>query len=455
MGNINSSSMGFAICNNVEISVIDTRSNIITKHIQTHNKATRQMVSGLIRFLNGDFNKTFLQPDPQYSNTEQYIPCFLGCGDGGVVLFENSEGQIVPKSSEENIRVPVLEQNWTEYADYNAKKFLREFFTGKTEGEGISGTRSQIRKTTLTLEDASTADMDSTYFYCEVRPGELNMYYNNNPLFISEIGLFATPVPGTEDLLAYIKLGNYIEDDVVKTNTLYVRPDDTVVIRWVITIAAVGKDTMLTANVRDENGDLITTTIQEIPTIGDFELEEHMGPEPDPEPSSNAAIYIRDYNTREIVKEFEDGLTVYGLAKNWFRNESDPNKLYEFVITPAYLINENYLEIDNNGMANMTNLKKFLVYTNREHYMPGNYFDGCTNLEEVYFEGPIVQVRWNFLGNTNVKELSINADPSNCYIHNNAFVQTPNLERVYINRPENSIMGAPWGAQTAQIIWTG
>ena len=199
----------------------------------------------------------------------------------------------------------------------------------------------------------------------------------------------------------------------------------------------------------------VTTTIQEIPTIGDFELEEHMGPEPDPEPSSNTAIYIRDYNTREIVKEFEDGLTVYGLAKNWFRNESDPNKLYEFVITPAYLINENYLEIDNNGMANMTNLKKFLVYTNREHYMPGHYFDGCTNLEEVYFEGPIVQVRWNFLGNTNVKELSINADPSNCYIHNNAFVQTPNLERVYINRPENSIMGAPWGAQTAQIIWTG
>ena len=290
MGNINSSSMGFTISNNVDILVMDTRSNIVTKHIQTHNKATRQMVSGLIRFLNGDFNKTFLQPNPQYSNTEQYIPCFLGCGDGGVVLYENSEGQIVPKPSEANPRVPELESDWDEYVDYNAKKFVREFFTGKEEGEGISGTRSQIRKATLTLEDDSTADMDSIYFYCEVRPGELNMYYNNNPLFISEIGLFATPVPGTEDLLAYIKLGNYTEDEEEKTNTLYVRPDDTVVIRWVITIAAVGKDTMLTANVLDENGDIITTTIQEIPTLGEFELENDIDPGPTPTPGPEMII---------------------------------------------------------------------------------------------------------------------------------------------------------------------
>ena len=30
------------------------------------------------------------------------------------------------------------------------------------------------------------------------------------------------------------------------------------------------------------------------------------------------------------------------------------------------------------------------------------------------------------------------------------------LEKIYIDKPENSISGAPWGApQTTQVIWTG
>ena len=102
----------------------------------------------------------------------------------------------------------------------------------------------------------------------------LNQYYGNNAVCISELGLFASSVPGTDDLLASIKLANYEDQETQETatNTLYVRPDDTLIVRWVITIAAIGKDSVLKANVSDEYGNIITTTITKIPDIGNIDI---------------------------------------------------------------------------------------------------------------------------------------------------------------------------------------
>ncbi len=46
--------------------------------------------------------------------------------------------------------------------------------------------------------------------------------------------------------------------------------------------------------------------------------------------------------------------------------------------------------------------------------------------------------------------------PNQLYnIGNNAFDNCPNLTEIIIDRPENSISGAPWGATNATITWTG
>ena len=74
-------------------------------------------------------------------------------------------------------------------------------------------------------------------------------------------------------MLAYIKLGNYTEDGVEKTNTLYVRQNDTVIIRWIISIAAVGKDSRLAIYAQDEFGIQITdsTALKNNAVIADIE----------------------------------------------------------------------------------------------------------------------------------------------------------------------------------------
>jgi len=188
-----------------------------------------------------------------------------------------------------------------------------------------------------------------------------------------------------------------------------------------------------------------------MPNTYPIQLPEH---EYDPEPLPTTAIYIRDCNTRAIVQEFADGPLVYDNAKTWFRNESDPNALYEFVITPAYRYNENYLETETGSLSGMQNLKKFFLYTTREHYMPNAFLASCTNLDEVHWSSVVERIDPAFIPGTAVKEIHINASP-NCSIHNYAFTGTYSLERIYINQPAGSIAGAPWDAQNAEVIWLG
>lgn len=281
--NANYPNMSFSVVNNVYIDVIDTETNIIRKHIEKHNKATRGLVTGILRYLSGEFTPTMRNDKPLYSDSaKNYVPCYLNVGDGGVLL-DPETGLPMPNEEAPNNRIPALESSWDYNVPYDATSLVREFFTqlpdSEDEDSQNNNLRTVIRKETDTTESPVSADMDSLYFYCEIGPGTLNSVYKGNFIYITELGLFSSAIPGTEDLLAYIKLANYEDAESINTDVLYVRPADTVVVRWIITIAAIGRDGVLVANIRDEHGEIIQDNIIGAPNAGTFTIIEDDGQE--------------------------------------------------------------------------------------------------------------------------------------------------------------------------------
>ena len=245
---------GFGTFVNVDIQVIETDTNTIKTHVMKHNKATRNMVKGLLRFLEGRFNGTYANNLPEYGDdAKNYIPCYISFSDGGI---QYEEGVPVEEPDTGGAHIPVL-SDWDTTVDYNSSSLVREL-------SSLSTNRSKIRKQedTIDVGDVPAGDMDTVVLYCEVGPGELNQDISNNPIFLTEVGLFSTPYQTTDDLLAYVKLGNYTENDELKTHTLYVRPGDTVIITWYITIVA-----MSDVSVVDSSEELLQ------PELGSIDME--------------------------------------------------------------------------------------------------------------------------------------------------------------------------------------
>ena len=280
------STMGFAIFNNVFIEVRNEQTGKIVKTVKTHNKATRKMVQGILAYVSGWFTVTdpikyegsdknwqdeYNQKRPMYEPevANQFIPCYFNVGDGGVEI----DPQTGLPNYGDNVLVPPLVEGWNETVSYSSDRLVREYPLVDAEG------RKKIRKQSSTLIDSygvnydtdNPPDMDSIFFDCEMSPNQINPKYQGNGAYVTELGLFASNICGTPDLLAYVKLGNYEEDGVTKTNALYVKPEDTIVIKWVISIAAIGKDNIVGIPIKDEDT-YITNEVQKIPTEMNIEV---------------------------------------------------------------------------------------------------------------------------------------------------------------------------------------
>ena len=183
---------GFGTFVNVDIQVIETDTNTIKTHVMKHNKATRNMVKGLLRFLEGRFNGTYANNLPEYEDdAKNYIPCYISFGDGGI---QYDEGVPVEEPDTGGAHIPAL-SDWDTTVDYNSSGLVREL-------SSLSTNRSKIRKQedTIDVGDVPAGDMDTVVLYCEVGPGELNQDISNNPIFLTEVGLFSTPYQTTDDL---------------------------------------------------------------------------------------------------------------------------------------------------------------------------------------------------------------------------------------------------------------
>ena len=200
--------MEFDILNNVEIQVKDKYTGEIRQTVKTHNKATRNLVYGVLNFLSGSSTA-----DSSF-DAKKYIPCYVGFGDGGIEVTDESI---------------ISDPNWTETVNYNDTHLVRE----------IPNSRSRIRKQTDTFQkqsgefSSSSGDIDSVVFYAEVSPSSLcdrklvehEIEIDGNmetvtenvmiPRYITELGLFADN-ESADSMLAHVKFSNNIGSELVE-----------------------------------------------------------------------------------------------------------------------------------------------------------------------------------------------------------------------------------------------
>lgn len=182
--------MNIDLTNNVEIQIKDKNTDKVKETHRYHNKATRNMVRGILGFLKGDFTYARVV-EPDEVDARKFIPCFMGFGNGGFIEFD-SDG------------IPIFDENWDGYVDYNSTKLVNE----------IPNSRSRIRKIDNTFIDSDTGkklnnagDMDSIILHCEISPDVLNAKYQDNPVYVSEIGLFPNSVG--DNMLACVRTDDF------------------------------------------------------------------------------------------------------------------------------------------------------------------------------------------------------------------------------------------------------
>lgn len=227
MNSINNSYANFMLDVNVNIQVKDNMGNII-KTVNKHNRATKQMLSGMLQFLRGEFNTSNRQTNYKaihnIDKAKNYIPCYVSVGTAGI---EVDEATHLPNYDENDRRKPPVLESWrdevVEFTDTNLKQ----------EVDSVS--RYEIG----VMDDNEATELypnvaDSVQFILgtDIAPN----YYTSSAytvgaddIFITEVGLFSTPIPNDGNLLARVALTK--DSDI-----LYVRKQDTILIRWAICI---------------------------------------------------------------------------------------------------------------------------------------------------------------------------------------------------------------------------
>lgn len=80
-------------------------------------------------------------------------------------------------------------------------------------------------------------------------------------------------------------------------------------------------------------------------------------------------------------------------------------------------------------------------------------FEWLTALKKVVFPSTLEKIEWDVFTGSALTEITI---PSNVVsIDDYAFSMSDKLKKIIVNKPKDSIAGAPWGATKATIIWTG
>lgn len=261
----------FAVDSNVHIEVISPQ-NVIRQTVDKHNKATQRLVSGLLRFIRGEFNTTYRRTDETEliytKQAKNYIPCYIGFGTAGIRLAEPTpENPALPDYDPVNRRNPPLTPEWTSdenRVQYTDTSLALEITTRTRCPIGVLGSEE--------IDDfnSQVGDIQQIIFAADVGPGYYSdMYGPITDIFITEVGLFASSNTSDENLLARV----IFKDD--KT-VLYVRPQDTIVVRWTVSIIALNEisatdDDISGNDIEIAAGTVIDDTVDYNGTIDDEE----------------------------------------------------------------------------------------------------------------------------------------------------------------------------------------
>lgn len=138
--NIKTNGLPLDMTVNVDIRVSNSRGQI-TQRIQKHNKATYNMLEGIIKFLRGEFNNTSLNIDNIGSNAEYahcYIPSYIGFGDIGVTYGEGAtfkveyDNNMAPQFMDDHLLRELFKANYVGDVQCNSRLALQRSTGGET-----------------------------------------------------------------------------------------------------------------------------------------------------------------------------------------------------------------------------------------------------------------------------------------------------------------------------------
>lgn len=235
---------------NVFIRVIDKKGRV-AQEVSKHNKATKNMTEGIIRFLRGEFNTTFLREFRDTINTigdnstmaRQFIPTHMGIGNIGI----ESTGQIAenltsfntiyePSYSDKDLRSEILPY-YNQHRVKIQKSTKGDSALSDTYALTIQGYYQFNQKSSLdpTLVDQHNDQLapENPFKFCYKNDRQLEVPQFIEPssglkcITVTELGLYSGDVDDSGSrLLARLLLDP--ETPILLTS------DDTMIINWQI-----------------------------------------------------------------------------------------------------------------------------------------------------------------------------------------------------------------------------
>lgn len=218
---------------NVHI-IVKSANGQIKQQIRKHNKASYNMIEGIVKFLRGEFNNTSLNIDSIGSNAEYahtYIPSFIGFGDIGVTYGDNNSytiaysGDMIPQYSNDGLQREMFKANIVSGSQRNSRLALQRSTSGK---DILADTQSLVISSTINYAG------DNFNFYRIDGSIVDNMHNENssNNFIITELGLFSGNVDQYDSkLLARLLLD--------PQTPLIIDKYSTVIVNWTLGIYSI------------------------------------------------------------------------------------------------------------------------------------------------------------------------------------------------------------------------
>lgn len=449
------------ITHNVTFRVIDRGTNKVVKEYIGHNMATNSMVLGVGYFLAGGGD---LDPNAIYKN---FIPKYISLGTMGLINQDEDADGLPIGIGGANSTIPDDEsaahkaERYTAYMDeapgYGADGYGDDpatYNNGRPDyglgpvyssGEPIkcelistSFPRTKIAySNVINEENAETPQTVDVVVSAMISTGALAQFRNGaDHIFITEAGLWSTDKYSSSGrgLLAGYRIKppddtnwdmNTPENQkVLQENIIRVGINQVVQVVWKIQIGSVAR-----LNLSDGALDLLTGLIQ-----GD-------------------ATSINIPNTVSSIGDY----VFYRSNLSYVSIPSSVRSIGNYAFSHSQtlqivVLHDGLLSIGDSAFNYCDDLGGIIIPATVQT-IGENAFENCTSMSSATIRDGVVSIgAYAFRYCQGLTLMKIPTSVTT--IGNNAFTGCENLTNIYINKPEDSISGAPWGApETCEIHW--
>ena len=226
-----------SISHNVTITILDGQHRV-KNVIHKHNKTNYTMLTGIMRFLRGEFNPSNTSVETIKHNilgAKSYIPTHISFGDGYVQQCSDKLNPPISTTKEAAANCTKLVTNFMDTSlqhELVSTEIPRIPISGSDYGSS-SGTKDSF---TLTLSTYIDKGLYKTSFYND--PNSDNYIPERQPIILSELGLFSSEYNGNENnyagnLLAKVVFTNGKDDPVICQNS-----NDVILVKWEIIVSS-------------------------------------------------------------------------------------------------------------------------------------------------------------------------------------------------------------------------